>query len=133
MNREAVASAETIPAPTRCFCQIPVRELIVWARRKFLDHLSTIQLLAMAGDQREREAVSIVALLDIPDADVVLLLTPLTPSHCNVLACRDHLRDWLHAMLAFPGAGAFNESENIILAGYGYEIATPNIAIERIP
>jgi hypothetical protein len=104
MNREAVASVETIPTPTRCFCQIPVGELIVWARRKFLDHLSTIQLLAMAGDQREREAVGIVALLDIPDADVILLLTPLTSSHCNVLACRDHLREWLQAMLAWPGA-----------------------------
>ena len=104
MNAEAVGAAVAISRPTRCFCQIPVHELIGWARRKYLDRLSTIQLLAMAGDQREREAVSIVALLDIPDADVVLLLTPLTPSHCNVLACRDHLREWLQAMLAWPGA-----------------------------
>jgi hypothetical protein len=81
-----------------------VHALIGSARRKYLDHLSTIQLLAMAKDPHEREAVSIVALLDIPDADVVLLMTPLTQSHCNVLACRDQLRDWLHAMLAFPGA-----------------------------
>jgi hypothetical protein len=102
MNGEALAVAEAIPAPTRCFCQIPVSELIVWARRKFLDHLSTIQLLAMASDQREREAVGIVALLDIPDADVILLLTPVTPSHCNILACRDRLREWLQAMLAWP-------------------------------
>lgn len=104
MNAGAVGAPVAIPRPTRCFCQIPVHELIGWAQRKYLDHLSTIQLLAMAKDHREREAVSIVALLDIPDADVILLMTPLTQSHCNVLACRDHLRDWLHAMLAFPGA-----------------------------
>jgi hypothetical protein len=110
MDGEAAVAAEVIPAPTRCFCQIPVSELIVWARRKFLDHLSTIQLLAMAGDQREREAVGIVALLDIPDAEVILLLTPLTPTHCNILACRDRLRDWLQAMLAWPGAGEENHA-----------------------
>ena len=103
MNAEAVGAAVAIPRPTRCFCQIPVHELIGWARRKYLDRLSTIQLLAMATDPREREAVGIVALLDIPDADVLLLMTPVTQSRCNVLACRDHLRDWLHAMLAFPG------------------------------
>jgi hypothetical protein len=103
MNAEAVGAAVAISRPTRCFCQIPVHELIGWARRKYLDRLSTIQLLAMAKDPREREAVGIVALLDIPDADVLLLMTPWTQSHCNVLACRDHLRDWLHAMLAFPG------------------------------
>ena len=104
MSAEAVAVPLAIPRPTRCFCQIPVHELIGWARRKYLERLSTIQLLAMAKDHREREAVGIVALLDIPDADVVLLMTPLTQAHCNVLACRDHLRDWLHAMLAFPSA-----------------------------
>jgi hypothetical protein len=110
MNEEAAAAVEAIPAPTRCFCQIPVSELIVWARRRFLDHLSTIQLLAMASDQREREAVGIVALLDIPDADLILLLTPVTPSHCNILACRDRLRDWLLAMLAWPSAGEENHA-----------------------
>jgi hypothetical protein len=104
MSAEAVGATMVIPRPTRCFCQIPVHELIGWARRKYFDHLSTIQLLGMAKDHREREAVGIVALLDLPDADVVLLMTPLTQSHCNVLACRDHLREWLHAMLAFPDA-----------------------------
>ena len=103
MSAEVLGVPVAILRPTRCFCQIPVHELIGWARRKYLDRLSTIQLLAMAKDPREREAVGIVALLDIPDADVLLLMTPWTQSHCNVLACRDHLRDWLHAMLAFPG------------------------------
>jgi hypothetical protein len=104
MSAEAVGAPLAIPRPTRCFCHIPAHDLIGWARRKYLDRLSTIQLLAIAKDHREREAVGIVALLDIPDADVVLLMTPLTQSHCSILACRDHLRDWLHAMLDFPGA-----------------------------
>ena len=56
------------------------------------------------GINANEKPIGIVALLDIPDADVILLLTPLTQSHCNVLACRDHFTSGCNAMLAWPGA-----------------------------
>jgi hypothetical protein len=89
-----------IPAPTRCFCQFPLHELFGWAQKKYVEHASTLQLLQLARDRRQREAVSIVALLDVPDEDILHMLTPLAPAGCRILVCRDHVKRWLHDMLA---------------------------------
>jgi hypothetical protein len=94
---------EIVPTVRRCFCQIAVRELIRWARLKYVEGVSTVELLRLAADHQEREAIGIVALLDVPDEDMVRILSPLAPSYCNVLTCRDHLRNWLKTMLAFSG------------------------------
>jgi len=92
-----------LPAPRRCFCQIPLRELKRWALLKYVEHASTVALLGLAKDRREREAVAIVALLDVPDDDVIQMMTPLTQPNCNVLDCRDHVRAWLRDMLTATG------------------------------
>jgi hypothetical protein len=46
------------------------------------------------------DAVGLVVLLDVPDEEVIRMLSPLTQTHCDVLACRDHVRAWLRGMLA---------------------------------
>ena len=92
-----------LPSPRRCFCQIATEELRHWARLKYLQHVPTLELLGLAKDRQEKEAVGIVALLDVPDDDVIRTMRPLSQSRCNVLACRDHVRDWLRDMLGFPG------------------------------
>jgi hypothetical protein len=93
-----------LPTPTRCFCQIPLRELKRWATLKFVEHASTMTLLGLAKDRREREAVAIVALLDVPDEDVIRMMTPLAQPNCHVLECRAHVRSWLRDMLTASGA-----------------------------
>jgi len=97
-----------IPIPHRCFCQIAPEELKRWARLKFVEHVPTLELLGLARDLREKEAVGIVALLDVSDDEVIRMMRPLSQSRCNILACRDHVREWLHAMLAFPGERTVN-------------------------
>jgi hypothetical protein len=87
------------PIPGRCFCQIAMDDLIGWARKRFLEGLSTVQLLATAKNPQEREAVGIVALLDVSDEELARVLSPLRASDCNVLACREHVRKWLGEML----------------------------------
>jgi hypothetical protein len=61
------------------------------------------RLLGLAKDQRERDAVAFVALLDVPDEDVIRMLTPLTQPTCHVLDCRAHVRVWLRDMLTASG------------------------------
>jgi hypothetical protein len=95
--------AESPPFVRHCFCEIAARDLMRWARLKFIEGASTMALLRLAANPREREAIGIVALLDVPDDDIVRLLGPVAPSRCSVLTCRDHLREWLRVMLAFPG------------------------------
>ncbi len=88
------------PAPTRCFCQITLRELKPWARLKYIEHVPTVRLLQMAKGAEEREAVGIVALLDVPDDEVIRMLSPLSQARCNILECRDHVREWLRDMVS---------------------------------
>jgi hypothetical protein len=61
-----------------------------------------MDLLAIAKTHRQKEAVGIVALLDLPDDEVIRMLAPLAKPGCHILACRDHVKQWLHGMLAVP-------------------------------
>jgi hypothetical protein len=102
-GEESVAgSAWQLPRPQHCFCGIAIGELRRWARKKYIDHVPTMDLLALAKNSRQREAVSIVALLDLPDDMVIRMLMPLAKPGCRILACRDHVRQWLDGMLAVP-------------------------------
>ena len=86
-------------APRHCFCQLPMRELRRWARKRYLEHTPTLELLALAKRPGQQEAVRIVALLDVPDEELVRLLGPLGRPGCRVLECRDAVKRWLAAML----------------------------------
>lgn len=95
-----VEFATAVPTPSRCFCQIALGDLKPWARLKYLEHVPTMRLLQMAKGAQEREAIGIVALLDVPDDEVIRMLSPLSQAHCNILTCRDHVREWLREMLS---------------------------------
>jgi hypothetical protein len=75
-----------------------------WARRKYLEGVSTMDLFQAANTPRERHIVGLVALLDLPDDDVVRLLRDRSTPDCNVLACRDHVKAWLRDTLSRPSA-----------------------------
>lgn len=93
---------ESRPHPARCFCQLPLSALWPWARRKYVERATTMQLLEQARTPEERDAVGIVALLDLPDEDILRLLRPLADPACDILACRDHVRRWLWDVLPHP-------------------------------
>jgi hypothetical protein len=100
---ESVAGAALqLPRPHHCFCRIAIGELRRWARMKYIEHVPTMDLMALAKNPRQKEAVSIVALLDLPDDVVIRMLAPLAKPDCRILACRDHVRQWLDGMLAGP-------------------------------
>jgi len=104
MGQAAMTLASEIPPPKRCFCQITMDELTGWARKRYLEQIPTIRLLSLAKSPQQREAVSIVALLDVADDEVIRMLTPLTPSGCNILACRDTVKKWLVDILGMHPA-----------------------------
>lgn len=101
MSSPAVAlAAAALPGPRHCFCQIPLREMRGWARRKYFEGVSTMDLFQVAHTPREKHIVGLVALLDLPDDDVVRLLADRSTPDCNVLACRDHVKAWLRDTLS---------------------------------
>ena len=98
---ESVAgSAGQLSIPHRCLCRVAIGDLRRWARKKYVEQVPTMDLLAMARSRRQKEAVSIVALLDLPDDVMIRMLTPLAKPGCRILACRDYVRQWLQGMLA---------------------------------
>lgn len=99
MHGEVETVAPGVPPPRRCFCQFTMDELAGWARKRYLERVPTIHLLTLARSPQEREAVGIVALLDVGDDEVLRMLTPLTPAGCNILACRDTVKKWLADIL----------------------------------
>ncbi len=102
-DEESVAgSLGRLPVPHRCFYRVAIGDLRRWARKKYVEQVPTMELLAMAKNPRQKQAVSIVALLDLPDDVVIRMLTPLAQPDCRILACRDHVRRWLRDMLAPP-------------------------------
>lgn len=101
-EESAAGSLSQFPVPQRCFCRVAIGDLRRWARKKYVEQVPTMELLAMAKNPRQKQAVSIVALLDLPDDVVIRMLTPLAKPGCRILACRDHVKRWLRDMLAPP-------------------------------
>ncbi len=97
-----MVAATKMLSPRSCFCHIPPRDLRRWARKRFVEGRDTVELLRMASRPRDRAAVCVVAMLDLPDDEVVRLLGPRTQPGCEILTCRDHVRKWLDHMLKSP-------------------------------
>lgn len=64
-----------------------------YAKKRFIDGISTVTLLTQATTEREREEIALVCLLDIEDAEVHdLQLTCQYAHNCKIDFCRDVLR-----------------------------------------
>jgi hypothetical protein len=77
-----------------------MRQLQHWARKRYIEGVPTMELLRLARLPRERAAIAMVALLDVPDEEARRVLAPRANAGCDVLRCREHVRRWLMGMLA---------------------------------
>lgn len=76
-------------------CTIPIEEIGVWAERRFIDNISTLELLKLAKNDREKEIITVVGMLDVDDKKLNSMLETAKESDCNIYACRQRLRIWL--------------------------------------
>jgi hypothetical protein len=87
--------------PSQCFCRYDVRDLLNLARAKFLQKITTVELMRNAHTDDERSRVAIVSLLDLDDQQVLSSLKDRTEGpNCHILSCRDMLRKQLYGMIA---------------------------------
>lgn len=87
-----------IDRPAKCFCRLPMDQLAKWARRKYLDGRTTMELMAEAANSRERELVTVVALLEVEEHELDRLLHHATGPNCRLDKCRKLVRDWVKEM-----------------------------------
>lgn len=89
--------------PRQRFCDHAFAQLQRIAEAKYIEHVPTIELLKQARDADERDAIGIIALLEVDDAVVEGLLQDPDHSHqCEVLRCRRLLRRQLSRAIGLP-------------------------------
>jgi hypothetical protein len=88
-------SSLKLEKPKRCFCKIPPSELVKWMHEKYVNNLTTMELMQKAATPFEREMVTIIAMLDVDEKELDRMLHHETKPGCNLKHCRDAVKKLL--------------------------------------
>jgi hypothetical protein len=76
-----------------CMGNYDFDQIALFARKRFVEGYSTVELLQQAKSEREKEEIALVCLLDIADDQLrELKLSCKYDGLCKVTSCRDKLR-----------------------------------------
>lgn len=85
-----------------CFGHYDFDHIAQYAKKRFVDGYSTIQLLQEAQTKTEREEAALVCMLDIDDELVIDIgLDCRYASDCKITNCRDKLRKLIETELKY--------------------------------
>lgn len=83
---------EHVRHPKHCFCQIAPEELLFWAHKRYVENIPTIDLLNSTHDARQKEIISIVALLDADEKSLLEMMGDINLPDHHILHCREELK-----------------------------------------
>ncbi len=85
-----------------CFGHYDFDHIANYAKRRFVDGISTIKLLQGAKSKTEREEVALVCMLDVADEYVIdVKLDCIYADECKVTNCREKLRNLIETELKY--------------------------------
>lgn len=90
MNPES----ELIP-PHHCFCEIPDEELRPWVEKRYGEQRPTVELIRSTADLRQKEIISIVALLDVDEASMLQMMGGVDKPTHHIIHCRENVKRML--------------------------------------
>jgi hypothetical protein len=90
--------------PKNCFCQVSPEELLFWARKRYIENISTLDLLSSVHETRQKEIISIVALLDADDEFLLEMMGDVNLPDHHILHCREELKKMIK-LAAQQGTG----------------------------
>ena len=94
-----------------CFGHYDFNHIASFAKKRFIDNESTINLLSHARTDTEREEIALVCMLDVEDELVLdVQLDCRYADDCKVTNCRDKLRQLIEAELVIERITAQNRS-----------------------
>jgi hypothetical protein len=82
-------------APHHCFCEIPEEELRPWVEKRYREHRSTIELIHSTDDLRQKEIISIVALLDVDEQSMLNMMGDVNKPEHHIIHCRENVKRML--------------------------------------
>ncbi len=83
---------EHLKHPKNCFCQISQEKLLFWAHKRYVENIPTLELLSSVHDARQKEIISIVALLDADDESLLEVMSDVNLPDHHILHCREELK-----------------------------------------
>lgn len=81
--------------PQVCFCQVPEPELRFWMRKRYIEGISTIELINSTDNPHEREVISIVSMLDLDEEEMLGLMGDVEKPLHHIVHCREKLKRML--------------------------------------
>lgn len=81
--------------PHHCFCEIPDAELRPWVEKRYGEKIPTVELIRATDDPREKEIISIVALLDVDEKSMLKLMGDVNQSEHHIIHCRENVKQML--------------------------------------
>lgn len=81
--------------PRHCFCEIPDAELRPWVEKRYREQIPTVELIHATDDPREKEIISIVALLDVDEESMLQLMGDVNKPEHHIIHCRENVKHML--------------------------------------
>jgi hypothetical protein len=84
-----------------CLGKYDFDNIVCFAKQRFVEGCSTIELMGQAGSEREKQEIALVSLLDVEDDQIRdIRLSCIHEGECNVVDCRSKLKKMIEERLA---------------------------------
>ncbi|HEB93815.1 MAG TPA: hypothetical protein ENI94_10215 [Gammaproteobacteria bacterium] len=84
-----------------CLGDYDFEHIAYYAKKRFIDGISTVTLIAQAKTARAKEEIALVSMLDITDEDIRdMQLSCRYADECRIMDCRDRLRKMITEKLS---------------------------------
>ncbi len=91
------------PDKPDCLGDYDFEHIAYYAKRRFIDEVSTVTLIAQAKTARAKEEIALVSMLDIRDEDIRdIQLSCRYADKCQIMNCRDRLRKMIKKQISGP-------------------------------
>ncbi len=84
-----------LPHPKHCFCNIPMDLLRKWFVQRHIEAIPTVELLEMAGNDADREAICAVAMFDIDQESMLKMMGDISLPEHHIVHCRARVQQEL--------------------------------------
>lgn len=92
-----------------CFCEISLKKLLFWGRKKFGEGRNTVALLQEAKSHEDKDAIQVLALLDVDEKLLLELMQDVSKTDKHIIACRSKTKQFLGRRFTFAANDSASE------------------------